>query len=178
MADYLHAHDVLLARRERLEQELEALGADSPWTQAIARLRCLRGIDTLSALGLCAEIGDFARFTHPDQLSAYLGLVPSESSSGDKRRQGAITKAGSTHARRLLVEAAYHYQRHPAVGATLQRRQRDQPAATINIAWRAQRRLHARWRALKHARGKRNGIVAVAIARELAGFCWEVALTD
>ncbi len=91
------------------------------------------------------------------------------------RGQGAITKAGSTHARRLLIEAAYHYQPHPAVGQTLERRQHDQPAEIINIAWRAQRRLYARWRQRKHGRGKQNGIVAMAIARELIGFCWEIA---
>jgi transposase len=178
MADYLHAHDLLLARRDRIEAELEQLAADSPWAQTIARLRCLRGIDTLSALGLCAEVGEWDRFDHPDSLSAYLGIVPSENTTGSQRRQGSITKAGSTHARRLLVEAAYHYQRHPAIGDALQRRQRDQSPQVINIAWQAQRRLNARWRQLKHARKKPNGIVAVAIARELAGFCWEIALTD
>ena len=177
-ADYLHAHDVLLARRARIEAELASIAAASPWSTTIARLRCLRGIDTLSALGLCAEAGDFTRFAHPDALSAYLGLVPAERSSGDKRRQGAITKAGSAHARRLLIEAAYHYRHHPAVGMTLERRQRGQPAGVIDVAWRAQRRLNGRWRLLKAARGKQNGIVAVAVARELAGFCWEIALTD
>ena len=114
MADYLHAHDVLLARRDRIEAELEQLATSSPWTETISRLRCLRGIDTLSALGLCAEIGAFDRFEHPDSLSAYLGIVPSENTTGQQRRLGAITKAGSTHARRLLIEASYHYQRHPA----------------------------------------------------------------
>jgi transposase len=178
IADYLHAHDVLLARRDRIEAELEQLASDSPWSQAIARLRCLRGISTLSALGLCAEIGEWDRFEHPDSLSAYLGMVPCENTTGQRRRQGSITKAGSTHARRLLVEAAYHYQRHPATGRALERRQRGQSAQTINIAWRAQRRLNARWRQLKHARKKPNGVVAVAIARELAGFCWEIALAD
>src|ERR1035437_9372417 len=103
IADYLHAHDLLLARRDRIEAELEQLAACSPWTQTIARLRCLRGIDTLSALGLCAEIGEFDRFEHPDSLSAYLGIVPSENTTGERRRQGSITKAGSTHARRLLM---------------------------------------------------------------------------
>jgi len=99
IADYLHSHDVLLARRDGIEAELQRLVSDSPWAQTIARLRCLRGIDTLSALGLCAEVGAFDRFTHPDQLSAYLGIVPSENTTGQHRRQGAITKAGSTHAR-------------------------------------------------------------------------------
>ena len=178
MADYLHAHDVLLARRDRIEAELEQLATSSPWTETISRLRCLRGIDTLSALGLCAEIGAFDRFEHPDSLSAYLGIVPSENTTGQQRRLGAITKAGSTHARRLLIEASYHYQRHPAIGQSLERRQRGQSPEIINIAWRAQRRLNARWRTLKHARKKPNGVVAVAIARELAGFCWEIALAD
>ena len=178
MADYLHAHDVLIARRDRIEAELEQLASESIFAAPIARLRCLRGISTLSALGICVEVGEFERFEHPDSLAAYLGVVPSESTSGERRRQGAITKAGSTHARRLLIEAAYHYQRHPAAGEKLQRRQVGQPAHIINIAWRAQRRLNARWRQLKHARHKPNGVVAVAIARELAGFCWEIALAD
>lgn len=176
IGDYLHAHDVLIARRDGIESELEQLAGSSPWAAAIARLRCLRGIDTLSALGLCAEIGQFDRFEHPDQLACYLGIVPSENTSGERRRQGSITKAGSTHARRLLIEAAYHYQRHPGIGIALERRQRDQDAAVIDIAWRAQRRLNARWRQLRHTRHKPNGVVAVAIARELAGFCWEIAL--
>jgi transposase len=178
MADYLHAHDVLLARRDCIEAELEQLAGESIFAKPIARLRCLRGISTLSALGICAEVGQFERFDHPDSLASYLGIVPSESTSGERRRQGAITKAGSSHARRLLIEAAYHYQRKAANGEKLQRRQEGQPAHIVNIAWRAQRRLHARWRALRHARHKPNSVVAVAIARELAGFCWEIALAD
>lgn len=125
-------------------------------------------------MGLCAEIGEFDRFDHPDQLSCYLGIVPSERTSGSQRRLGSITKAGSTHARRLLIEAAYHYRRGPAVGEALERRQRGQSPQVINIAWRAQRRLNARWRQLKDARRKPNGVVAVAIARELAAYCWEI----
>jgi len=178
ISDYLHAHDVLIARRDQIEAELEQLAAGSSWKIAIGRLRCLRGIDTLSALGLCAEIGDWDRFDHPDQLSAYLGIVPCENTTGEHRRQGAITKAGSTHARRLLIEAAYHYRRQPGIGQSLEYRQRDQPPQIIDIAWRAQRRLNARWRQLKDTRKKPNGIVAVAIARELAGYCWEIALAD
>jgi transposase len=134
MADYLHAHDVLLARRDRIEAELEQLANTSIFANQIARLRCLRGISTLSALGICAEVGQFERFEHPDSLAAYLGIVPCENTSGEHRRQGAITKAGSTHARRLLIEAAYHYQRHIANGEKLQRRQEGQPAHIINIA--------------------------------------------
>ena len=173
-ADYLHAHDVLVARRDQVEAELAKLATSAPCAQAVARLRCLRGIDTLTALGLCAEIGEWGRFDHPDQLAGYLGIVPSEHTTGAQRRLGSITKAGSTHARRLLIEAAYHYRRGPAVGETLERRQRGQAPEIINIAWRAQRRLNARWRQLKDARRKPNGIVAVAIARELAGYRWEM----
>ncbi len=113
-ADYLHAHDTLLARRDVLDRAIAEVAVDSPWAQIIARLRCLRGIDTLSAFGICAEVCDFERFCEPTAFSAYLGLVPSEHTSGDKRRQGAITKAGSVHARRLLVEAAHHYAHPPA----------------------------------------------------------------
>ena len=154
-------------RRSTAITRSSSLAASSPWTQTISRLRCLRGIDTLSALGLCAEIGEFDRFEHPDSLSAYLGIVPSENTTGQQRQQGSITKARSTHARRLLIEASYHYQRNPAIGLTLERRQRGQSPDIVNIAWRAQRRLNARWRTLKHARKKPNGVVAVAIAREL-----------
>jgi len=175
LGDYLHAHDVLIARRGQVEADLAQLAVSVPCAHTVARLRCLRGIDTLSALGLCAEIGEWERFDHPDQLSAYLGIVPSEHTTGAQRRLGSITKAGSTHARRLLVEAAYHYRRGPVVGEALERRQRGQAPEIINISWRAQRRLNARWRQLKNARRKPGGIVAVAIARELAAYCWEIA---
>jgi transposase len=141
-------------------------------------LRCLRGIDTLSAVGLAAEIGDFTRFDRPGKLMSYLGLVPSEASTGQTRRQGSITKTGSRHARRLLVEAAWHYRKTPARGTTLQRRQAGQPANVIAISWQAQRRLHHVWRRLADERGKRRTIVAVAVARELAGFCWALARAD
>ena len=175
LADYLHAHDVLIARRDQIEADLAELATCVACAHTVARLRCLRGIDTLSALGLCAEIGEWERFDHPDQLSAYLGVVPSEHTTGAQRRLGSITKAGSTHARRLSVEAAYHYRRGPAVGEALERRQRGHPPEIINISWRAQRRLNARWRQLKDTRRKPGGIVAVAIARELAAYCPEIA---
>jgi transposase len=175
LADYLHAHDVLIARRDQVESDLAQLALSAPCAHTIARLRCLRGIDTLTALGLCSEIGEFERFDHPDQLSSYLGIVPSEHTTGQQRRLGSITKAGSTHARRLLVEASYHYRRGPVVGEALERRQRGQPPEIIHISWRAQRRLNARWRQLKDTRRKPGGIVAVAIARELAAYCWQIA---
>ena len=113
LEDSLGAIDALLVRRDSLERQMTALIPGSPWAEEVARLRCLRGIDTLTGLGLCAEIGDFDRFRRPGQLMSYLGMVPSENSTGDKRRLGSITKSGSQHARRLLVEAAWHYRKPP-----------------------------------------------------------------
>jgi transposase len=118
LLDYLGAIDALIVRRDTLESSIGDLVPGSPWAQTVARLRCLRGIDTLSAVGLCAEIGDWQRFARPGQLMSFLGVVPSENSSGEKRRQGSITKSGSRHARRLLVEAAWHYRRPPAKSQT------------------------------------------------------------
>ena len=173
--DALHAHDTLVARRDQLEQALTEIAEASRWATTIARLRCLRGIDTLSAVGLVAEVGDFARFPHPRFLASYLGIVPSEDSSGERRRQGSITKAGSKHARRLLVEAAWQYRYPPRVSYEIARRQRGQDPRVIDICWRAQRRLHQRWQRLDDQRGKRRTVVAVAVARELAAFSWEIA---
>ena len=178
LLDYLGAIDALLIRRDQLESAIAELVPGSPWAHDIARLRCLRGIDTLSAVGLCAEISDFGRFEHPKQLMSYVGLVPSEHSSGERRRQGQITRSGSRHARRLLVEAAWHYRRPPRLGTSLKDRQQDQAAVVIAIAWKAQQRLHQLWRRLDTKRGKRKTLVATAVARHLVGFCWAVVTTD
>jgi transposase len=178
LLDYLGAVDALVVRRDALETAIGELVPDSPWAQTVSRLRCLRGIDTLSAVGLCAEIGDFERFDRAGQLMSYLGVVPSEDSSGERRRQGQITKSGSRHARRLLVEAAWHYRRAPAKGQILQRRQNGQPQHVIALSWKAQQRLHRTWRRLDSERGKRRTVVAVAVARELAGFCWAIAIAE
>jgi transposase len=178
LLDYLGAIDALIVRRETLDSAIAELVPGSPWALTVARLRCMRGIDTLTAVGLCAEIGDWQRFARPGQLMSYLGLVPSESSSGEQRRQGAITRSGSHHARRLLVEAAWHYRRRPAMGLALRRRQEGASQHVIAVSWKAQQRLHRTWRRLDDERGKRRTIVAVAVARELAGFCWAIADTD
>ncbi len=178
LLDGMGALDALLVRRDALERQMAALVPDSPWAETIARLRCLRGIDTLTALGLAAEIGDFERFDRPARLMSFLGLVPSEHSSGEQRRLGAITKSGSQHARRLLVEAAWHYRRAPRRGIELTRRQAGQPQHVRAISWQAQRRLHRTWQRLDGERGKRRTVVAVAVARELTGFCWAVATAD
>ena len=173
LEDAKGAIDVLAHRREHLEREIVALLPGSPWSVQIGRLRCLRGIDTLSAVGLCAEVGDFERFAKPGQLMSYIGPVPSESSTGHQRRLGAITKTGSAHARRLLVEASSHYRKTPRIGKTLTERQNGQPPAAIAIAWTAQRRLHRVWTRLQQ-RNKRRTLIAAAAARELAGFCWAI----
>ena len=175
LGEYLACHEVLLARRHRLDALIAEQARDERWATQIGRLRCMRGIDTLTALGLIAEIGDFTAFQHPKQLASFLGLVPSEDSSGQRRRLGSITKAGSSHARRLLIEAAWHYRRHPAISQTLRQRQAGQPPAAVEAAWRAQLRLSGRWAQLDTRRGKRRTTVAVAVARELACFVWEIA---
>jgi transposase len=177
-ADYLAAVELCTGRRVSLIEVLGRQVPESAHAPVIARLRCFRGIDTLSAAGLCAEIGDFDRFGRPARLSGYLGIVPSEHTSDQRRRQGRITKAGPPHARRLLVEAAHHYRHRPAIGRELARRQQGQDPRIIAIAWRAQRRLHQRWQHLHLHRGKPGGVVALAVARELAGFLWEAATLD
>jgi transposase len=175
--DYLHGHDVLLARRDRLDEHIEQVAVQWSLADEVARLRCLRGIDTLSAMGLIAETRGLRRFEKARHVSAFLGIVPSESSTGERRRIGAITKAGSEHGRRLLVEAAWHYRKPPRQGGALRRRQEGADPATIDCAWRAQRRLHARWRDLRQTRGKRATVTNIAVARELAHFCWEITHT-
>jgi transposase len=135
-------------------------------------LRAFRGIDTLTALAQHLELGgDWQRFSSPRKLFSWLGLTPSLDQSGQSKTQGSINKTGSTYARRLLVEAAWHYIRQPAIGATLANRQSGQPEQILQIAWRAQHRLH-RLNGRLRERGKAHNLVTVAIARELAGFLW------
>lgn len=172
--DYLFAVDQVDRRIDALERELDRLAQAEPHRELVARFRCMRGIDTLTALGLVAEIGDFGRFKTAEQFMSFVGLVPSERSSGESRRQGSITKAGSTHARRLLIEAAWHSRRRPTVGYELGRRQRGQDPAVIERSWRAQQRLHRRWTRMA-GRGKPSQKIVVACARELAGFVWAIA---
>jgi transposase len=137
-------------------------------------LEALRGVSFVTAVGLVAEVGDFRRFTHPRHLMAYLGLVPSEHSSGPSVRRGAITKAGNPHARRLLAEAAWAYHGIPRVSRRMLARQETVPKPIRDIAWKAQLRLTGRFRRLV-ARGKAKPKVATAIARELTGFMWAIA---
>ena len=155
---------------------LSLLQAIQGWRfESVVRALCaLRGIDVVSAVGLVAEIGDIARFDHPRKLMGYLGLVPSEHSSGERVSRGPITKSGNAHARRLLTEAAWCYRLAPRICAQAQRRQEDLPESTRAIAWKAQLRLTDRYAKL-HARGVTLNKVCVAVARELAGFVWAIA---
>jgi transposase len=162
------------ARRDALDDAIAELACEPPFAELVGRLCCLRGVSTLTALGLTVEIGDWTRF-RPQSLGPFLGLVPSEDSSGQRRRQGGITKTGNTHARRLLVEAAWQQRRPLRASATLERRRQGQPAAVRARADQSARRLHQRWQALE-GRGKRRTIVAVAVARELAGHCWPATM--
>lgn len=134
-------------------------------------LGCFRGIDTLSAMILLAEIVDIQRFRSPRPLMAYLGLVPSEYCSGESQRRGALTKAGNTQARRVVVEAAWHDRHPPSLGRILARRGQGQPAAVVAEAWRAQQRLHRRYRHVVGC-GKRPPLAVAAVGRELVGFLW------
>jgi len=173
--DALAHVDGLVARRAALDDRLSRLALEGEWADTVARLRCFRGLDTLSALVLCLEVGDFHRFRRAVQLPAWLGLTPSLHESGDSSTQGPITKTGSRYARRILVEAAWHCGRPPYVGVTLARRQHDQPAHVLQIAWRCQHRLHRLHRGLRE-RHKPPNLVTVALARELACFLWAAAV--
>jgi transposase len=165
-----------LARLAELDREIERLAQTAPYRECVGWLRCFRGVNTLSAMVLLAEIGDFRRFQHPRQLMAYLGLVPSEYSSGEREYRGALTKAGNSHARRVLVEAAWHYRHRPVLGPALRQRSQGQPPACLAQAWRAQQRLHRRYRHLI-GRGKRPPLAVAAVARELVGFIWAAMTT-
>ncbi len=152
------------------------LAADSPFTPVVTRLGCLRGVSTLTAFGLAVEIGDWDRLTGRS-IGAYLGLVPTEYSSGNSRSQGSITKTGNGHARRLLIEAAWHHRQPYRPGVDLRRRWDAASPAARARGQQANRRLHHRWVAFD-ARQKRPVIANTAIARELAGWCWSLAVLD
>jgi transposase len=175
LIDLLAAVDGLAARRQVLDERLSRLAQDDRLWPTVSRLRAFRGVDTLTALCLHLELGgDWHRFRSPRQLGSWLGLTPSLEQSGETLTQGAITKTGSGIARRLLVEAAWHYLREPRIGVTLQNRQAGLPDHVLQIAWRAQRRLYRTHQRMR-ARGKPANVTTVAVARELAGFLWAAA---
>jgi transposase len=164
------------ARRDRLDAAIGELAATPTRAPVVARLGCLGGVGGLTGFGLAVEIGDWQRFTGAT-IGAWLGLVPTEQSSGGRRAQGSITKTGNSHARRLLVEAAWHHRKPYRPSRELRARHAGQPAVVRERADRGNRRLQQRWSGLD-ARGKRSTISVVAVARELAGWCWSLAVLD
>jgi len=174
LQEYLATVEEAEQRVTRLTEQLRHLVPGWRWAPVVDALQALRGVSFITATGLVAEIGDVRRFTRAPELMAYLGLVPSERSSGPATRRGRITKAGNPHARRLLAEAAWAYRSIPRIGRVMQQRQAHLPAAVRALAWKAQLRLCGRFRRL-NARGKPRVVIATAIARELTGFVWAVA---
>jgi transposase len=169
--DYLLAIDHTDARVRELDARLVDTATTDPYREPVAWLRCFRGIDTLTAMLMLAELHDVRRFPSARALMAYLGLVPGEDSTGEKHRRGRITRTGNALVRRLLVEAAWHYQHRPGVGVALARRRTGQPGRVIAIADKAQQRLCRRFRKMA-AEHKPAPKIVVAVARELAGFVW------
>jgi transposase len=164
------------ARRDRLDEAIAQMAADSEFTPIVRRLSCLRGVSNLTALALAVEIGDWRRFTG-NTIGSFVGLVPSEYSSGASRIQGSVTKTGNTHVRRLLVEAAWHHRTRYLVGKTLRDRWELAPPAARARGDAGNRRLHQRWVRFGERR-KRHVVANVAIARELAGWCWSLAVLE
>jgi transposase len=176
---YDAAFDAMLAtldRRDRLDRAITTMAADSAFTPVVTRLSCVRGISTLTAFGLAVEIGDWGRLSGRS-IGNYLGLVPTECSSASSRSQGGLTKTGNSHARRLLIEAAWHHRAPYRPGRDLRRRWEAASPAARARGHAANRRLHARWISFDE-RKKRSVVANAAIARELAGWCWSLAILD
>lgn len=172
LAEYFALLEYELQRRDELDRRIEDLALTPRYKPIVERIACFRGFKTHAAMVLATEIDDFRRFDSPRKLMAYLGLVPSEHSSGDRRRQGAITKAGNSRCRHVLVQAAWCYRRRPTVGAGLKRRQEGQDPSVIAHAWKCQHRLYKVFHRL--AAKKPKQVAATAVARELIGFIWAV----
>ena len=172
--EYLHAIEQAHQHHEQLTEQLRIHVEQWHRYPLVKALQALRGVSLIVASGVVAEIGDLTRFDHPPQLYSFVGLVPSEYSSGPHRRQGRLTKCGNTHARRLLVEAAWAYQRSPKVSPIIRKRQEELPLPICEIAWRAQKRLCRQYQKLLR-KGKNSKLAVTAVARELLGFMWEIA---
>ena len=177
LLDYIHEVEHVADRITRLEGAITAAVETAPihMLAVIEALQALRGIALVSAVTIASEVGELSRFTQPRQLMGYSGAVASEHSSGERTRRGGITKAGNAHLRRVVVEAAWAYRHRPAVGPTLRKRQAPVSPEVKEIAWKAQHRLHARYRALT-ARGKCKQQAVTAIGRELLGFIWAIGV--
>ena len=174
LQEYLITYDYLTDKIERLDQRIEELASDERFREYVNRLCCLLGVKTLTALAIIVEIGDFKRFAKPEKLAAFVGLVPSENSSGDKQQRGSITKAGNTHVRRLLVESAQSYTRG-AIGyksKELKRRQNGNTPQVVAYADKANTRLRRKFYRMTLQNGSKRNVAATAIARELVCFIW------
>ncbi len=171
LEDYLLGIEQLDQRLASLEAEIEQMSRREPYARWVGVLGCFRGISTITAMTMLTELHGLERFVKPRQLMAYLGVVPTEHSSGEKVARGGITKAGNAHVRRVLIEAAHHYRHAARVGPALRQRRKGQPGWAIAIADKAQQRLHLRYRRMI-LRKKPYGKVIVAVARELVGFLW------
>ena len=169
----IHAIDDAGEWLDRLTQAVLDALPGWKWEPVVRALLCLRGVQELTGMTLVAEVGDFSRFNHPQSLMHFLGLTPSEHSSGGSRTQGGITKCGNAHCRRVLTEAAWQYRLHPKVSEAMRQRQQHQSQAVRRIARKAQQRLHKRLQQL--AAKKKRVVAATAVARELAGFVWAMA---
>lgn len=172
LSEYLALLEYKLQRRDDLDHRICALALTPRYKPLVDRICCFRGFKTQAAMVIVTELGDVRRFDNPRQLMAYVGLVPSEHSSGDHRRLGSITKAGNTRVRHILIQAAWHYRKRPSVGAPLRRRQRGQAPDVIRHAWKCQHRLYTLFHRL--ALKKPNQVAATAVAREMVGFLWAV----
>jgi len=175
LLDYLHEVEHEARRIERLERAIDDAIVDAPprMRAVIEALQALRGIAKMSAVTIVAEVGTLSRFARATQLTGYAGLGASEDSSGERRRRGGITKTGNAHLRRIVVEAAWAYRHRPAISGTLRKRQATLSPEVTAIAWKAQHRLHARYRRLL-GRGKCAQTTITAIGRELLGFIWAI----
>jgi transposase len=177
LEEYLLSIQAAGARIGRCETAMRDLLEKWRLGPAVHALMAMKGFQTVAAMILVSELGAIDRFAHPRQVMAYLGIIPSENTPHDKRRQGSITKCGNAHARWLLVECAQHYVTPPKVSKELSRRQEGQPQEVRAISWKAQHRLHNRFVRLSARRLQRNKVL-VAIARELCGFIWELLRTQ
>jgi len=177
LLDYLHEVEHAAARIARLDGAIEEAAKCAPpqMRAVIEALQALRGVAHISAVTIVAELGELSRFARARQLMGYGGIVASENSSGERTRRGNITKTGNAHLRRVVIEAAWAYRHRPAVGGSLRKRQENVSEEVKEIAWKAQQRLHERYRKLL-AKGKNKAVVVTAVGRELLGFIWAIGI--
>ena len=172
--NYMSLLEFKLEQLKALDMDVEAVACSDKYREVVGRLLCLRGVGVLTAMVIVSEVQDFARFAGPRELMAYFGIVPSENSSGDVRRQGQITKTGNSRVRRVLIEAAWHYRHKPAIGDRLKKRQEGQRIEVIAHAWKAQHRLYKKFWSIANRKETHKAVVAVA--RELVGFIWALVI--